>query len=73
MYPAEVVKKYIERPTKVSLFDNHHFEFLASKSPNTIKRKFLQLFAGKGKQAVISQDFPKNLKINIAFPFFLCL
>lgn len=73
MYWAEVAKKYIERPTKVPLFDNHHFEFLASKLPNTIKRKFLQFFAGKGKQAVISQDCPKNLKINIAFPFFSCL
>ena len=37
VYPAEVVKECIARPSKVSLSDDHDFEFLALKSPITIE------------------------------------
>ena len=38
VYPAEVVKECIARPSKVSLSDDHHFEVLALKSPITIEK-----------------------------------
>ena len=37
VYPAEIVKECNTRPLKVSLSDGHYFEFLALKSPITIK------------------------------------
>ena len=47
MYPAEVVKGWIARPSKVSLSDDHDFEFLALKSPITIEEGGFKSFRSK--------------------------
>ena len=42
VYPAELVKECIARPSKVSLSDNHHFNVLELKSPITIEEAGLK-------------------------------
>ena len=50
VYPTEVVKECIARPSKVSLSDDHHFEVLALKSPITIEEaRFKSLKLDKNK------------------------
>ena len=43
VYPAEVVKECIARPSKVSISDDHHFEFLALNWQITTKEAGLKL------------------------------
>ena len=50
MYPANVVKECIARPSKVFFSDDHHFEALAFKSPITIEEAgFKLLLLNKNK------------------------
>ena len=50
LYPAEVVKECISRPSKICLSDDHYFEFLALKSPITIEEAgFKSLILDKNK------------------------
>ena len=58
VYPAEVVKECIARPSKVSLSDDHHFEFLALKSSNTIEET--------GFKSIISDKNRLKLEQNVS-------
>ena len=42
VYQTELVKECISQPSKVSLFDDHHLEVLALKSPITIDKAGLK-------------------------------